>query len=90
MILQEEKQHAIEKLTELKNSVPEFTFFGEPRHQAIQAQIRVINEDLDEEDIIDQWGEEITENNQINYITREALEALEYLNKEIELSDLID
>ncbi len=90
MRTQEEKKESIEKLKDKKINLPEFSMFGDPNHEAIDAQIQVIEEQMDEEDITEQWGEEYDENDEPNYVTQYALEAMSWMDGDIELSELID
>lgn len=90
MRTQEEKKQAIKKLRNEKESLPEYSFFGDPNHEAIEAQIQTIDENMDEEDIVELWGEEYNDDDEPNYITQNALQALSWLDGDIELSELIE
>jgi len=90
MKTQEQKNKAIKKLKAHKKNIPEFSMFGDPNHEAIDAQILVIEEGKDENDIIELWGEEYDEDDTPNHVTQYALEALSWLEGDIELSDLVD
>ncbi len=57
MRTQEEKQLAINTLETQKKSLSPFSMFGDPNQQTIEAQIKVINEGMDEEGIVELWGE---------------------------------
>lgn len=52
---QEQIQAEIEKLQEMKPKVRQHTAFGEDNHAAIEVQIRVLEQNLDEWVIFDQW-----------------------------------
>ncbi len=45
---------------------------------------------MDEEDIVELWGEEYSDDDEPNYITQNALQALSWLDGDIELSELIE
>lgn len=50
-------QAEIEALTEIKPKVRRLTFFGDDNHKAIDAQIKVLEKDLDEDAIYDRWDD---------------------------------
>ena len=87
---QSEKTEAIKLLQIEKRNIPEYCMFGNPNHKAIDAQIQVIDEEMDEDSIITLWGDELDEDTEeLSYVTQYALVALSWLNSEIELSDLV-
>lgn len=54
---QEEIQIEIGKLTELKPKIRHFSFFGDNNRNAVQAQIAVLTDDMDETEIYDMEGD---------------------------------
>lgn len=48
----------IRLLTQLKNVVPEKTFFGDDNHKGIDAQIQVLSSSMTTNRIYDLWGQE--------------------------------
>ena len=58
----EEVDKMIADLKEIKPKVRKTSMFGDNHHNAIDAQIRVLEEDLDEEDINDEvWEDNVVE-----------------------------
>lgn len=90
MKTQKQKKAAIDKLEQFKIDMPEYSLFRDPVHQGIDAQIEVIKNDMDEEAVIEKWGEEYDEDTEPNYITQKALDAVSWLDGEMELTDLIE
>ena len=79
----------IKKLKELKPHVPRMTAFGEDNYAAIEAQIEVLEKDMDEDDIEGRWPindpdneEEI--NNENMRLYENARDAFNWLNGEAE------
>lgn len=76
MRTQEEIQIEIGKLTELKPKIRHFNFFGDNNRNAVQAQIDVLVDRMDEDDIYDMEGH--WSQNEID----SALEARRWLDEE--------
>ena len=56
-----ERDAMIKKLQEQKSTVPKHSFFGDDNHRAIDYQIKVIKEELSEDDIYDRGLEHYVE-----------------------------
>ncbi|CAA0152418.1 hypothetical protein [Tenacibaculum maritimum] len=82
MRTQEEKNQVIEALKAQKLNLPEYSMFGVPNHQRADAQIQVIEQNMDDEEITKEWGEEYDEEGILNDI---AVGAMEIYNCQDEL-----
>lgn len=81
MKTQEEIKYAVEQLKQNKEKTKEYNFFGESNHEKIDAMIHVIENRLSESKIDLIYEDE-------DFYTS-ALDALEFLNGEIEIEDLL-
>ncbi len=72
----EEIQKEIETLREMKPKVRQFSAFSDDHHAAIDAQIEVLEEDLDDDDVYERFEEDAQN------ILDEAIHALEWMNGE--------
>lgn len=54
----------IAKLKQIKPKVPKATYFGDDNHEAIDAQIKVLSERMDEDEVMDktQFEDDLEEN----------------------------
>lgn len=68
----------IAKLKGLKLKVTQYTFFGDSNRKAIQAQIDVLNDGMDEDAIYERWDEGESDSYERNH----ALQALQWMNGE--------
>lgn len=83
MVNKEEIDRAVLGLEELKKTLPEFSFFGDNNHEAIDAQIEVLKDgSMDDQDIYDKCYDGHTEN--------AAFDAKSFLDGEMSITDLID
>jgi hypothetical protein len=73
----------IEALKEIKPRVREYNFFGDSNHEAIEAQIKVLEDLMSEDDIWDNWPENEST------IRDAALEAWAWLNNESKYDNLV-
>lgn len=69
----------IDKLTSLKARVPRRTLFGDDNHEAIDAQIKVLDERMDEDGVWAEWPEEDSADMRLR---ENALEAVKWLEGE--------
>lgn len=74
----EEVQIEVGKLTEMKPKIRHFSFFGDNNHNAVQAQIDVLKDDMDEDEIYDMEGD------WTQHEIDNALEARRWLDEESE------
>ena len=82
---QEEIDIEIEKLEELLPDVRQYSIFGDNHHAAVEAQIKVLSEDMTEGEIYDEW--EDPDNPDVNRNTLDsALQARRWLDGEAEES----
>ena len=86
----EEKKQVIEALEAQKKNLPEYSMFGTPNHQKADAQIQVINQNMDAEEITKEWGEEYDEEGIPNDVAIGAMEVYNWLEGELETEDIID
>ena len=89
-----EVAQAIAELTAEKTELPEFSAFGDDNWKAIDEAIRVIEEDLSNDDIYDEYpdyNEDDDEdgNGDTTQIRDRMLDALRWLDGEIELKELM-
>jgi hypothetical protein len=69
----------IDTLKKMKPKVRQFSMFGDDHHAAIDAQIMVLQGDMDEDTICDRWdGEELSN------LRDSALEARQWLDGELD------
>lgn len=68
----EQIQEEIRKLRAMKPNVRKTTSFGDDNHAAIDAQIRVLEKDMDESEIDDMWEDQ-------EYLRDNAMAALEWV-----------
>ncbi len=73
----EQVQQEIAALREIKPKVRRRTFFGDDNHAAIDVQIDVLEDGLDEDTIYAEWGE-------ADHLLTSALEALAWRNGDCE------
>ena len=59
----EQIKNEIEKLTEIKPRVRHFSMFGDDNHKCIEAQIKVLTDNLSYEQIENKWGGEVCDEN---------------------------
>ena len=78
MKTQEQIKKEIEALKTVQPNVRPITFFGDDNFAAIDAQIQVLEEDMDEDDIWDEWPEE----EQDQYVRDSARHAVDWVNDE--------
>lgn len=71
----------IAQLKELKPDVRRFNVFNDDNHAKIDAQIRVLEEDLSEDDIYDEWP---AEDGQDEVLRNSSLDARKWLDGESE------
>lgn len=90
MRTQEEKNQVIEALKAQKKNLPEYSMFGTPNHQRADAQIQVIDQNMDDEEITEEWGEEYDDDGTPNDIAVGAMEIYNWLEGELETEDIID
>lgn len=76
----EQVQAEIAALKEIKPKVRHYSFFGDDNHAAIDAQVRVLEEDLPENAIFDRW-----ENDE--HILSAARDAFDWLRGDYELEE---
>jgi hypothetical protein len=81
----EEIGKAIKKLKELETTVIPRSTFGDDNVAAVQAQRKVLEQNLDEDDIDATWPEEDD-----SYVRDEAMDALRWLDGEISDEDAFD
>lgn len=74
---QEQIDAEIVKLRQMMPTVRETSLFGDNNHEAIEAQIRVLEEDMTDNDVYAEWGTEDPEEN--HYIIHSALSASQWL-----------
>lgn len=86
----EEKKEVIEALEAQKKILPEYSGFGTPNHKIADAQIQVISQDMDDEEITKEWGEEYDEEGLPNDVAIGAMEVYNWLEGELETEDIID
>lgn len=68
----------IEALKTVRPNVRPITFFGDDNLAALDAQIQVLEEDLDEDDVWDEWPED----EQDWYVRESARHAVDWVNDE--------
>ncbi len=78
----------IKKLQEIKPKIPEYTKFGGNNWEKIDAQIRVLKEDMDEEDIDAEWGGPIEDID--TELLNSAEEAMNWVNGDPEEAPHVD
>jgi hypothetical protein len=71
-----EIEDELANLKNLRDKVPQLTAFGDDNQEAIDAQVRVIEERLDYEDVLEEFEEEG------DHILSHALTALEWLEED--------
>lgn len=82
---QKEIDAELKRLTELKDQVPQYTMFGDDNRAAIEAQIEVLSEELDLDDIYQRSveDEDDDDDSKWNLHTRDsALTAFQWLSEE--------
>ena len=80
---QEEREHAVTRLLENKKKSNKYNFFGNDCHQAIDAMVIVIVNELNNDQIYDQFeGKD-------KYQLEAALNALEFLRGNLELKEIL-
>lgn len=67
MRTEEQKQEMIDKLESQKETLPQFSLFGDNNWQQINDAIRVIDEDLNDDDIYSMYENEEEDTESINY-----------------------
>jgi hypothetical protein len=80
----EEVQKEIETLREMKPKVRQFSAFGDDHHAAIDAQIEVLQEGLDDCDVYERFEEDASN------ILDEAIHALEWMSGEKDEAPSVD
>jgi hypothetical protein len=70
-----------DKLKEMKPKIKQFSFFGDDNHEQIEAQIRVLREALDEDEIEDLWSAD--DNYNVNEAARNAYDWMNGTNSDI-------
>lgn len=83
MRTQEDINSAKEILRKQKETLPEFDIFGDSNFEALDAAMEVLDINITSED-------EIYDKEYSNYVESYALNAVQWLNEEIELDDWID
>ena len=78
MKTQEQITKEVEALKAVRPNVRPSTFFGDDNLAALDAQIRVLEEDLDEDDVWDEWPEE----EQDQHVRDSARQAVDWINDE--------
>lgn len=78
---EQEIKEAIQKLEDNKSNLPEFSFFGDNNHKAIDAMVKVLSNRQDYSDVYDEGYNEHTES--------AAIDAVNYLNGDNEIDDLL-
>jgi len=80
-----EKQIAkeIEALKTVRPNVRPITFFGDDNLAALDAQIQVLEKDMDEDDVWDEWPEE----EQDQHVRESACHAVNWVNDEEDPDD---
>lgn len=89
MKTQEEKNDMVEKLENSKQEIAEFSIFGDENWIQIDAQVAAIKENMDEEDVIENYGEEYNEDDESNPITHAALTAISWVQGDVDDDELI-
>lgn len=78
MRTQEEITAEIAALNSLRERVPTHTLFGEDNQARIDAQIEVLQDEMDDDEIYDRWADVGEDPNET--ILSDALDALDWLN----------
>ncbi|MCK5603496.1 hypothetical protein KAR91_16545 [Candidatus Pacearchaeota archaeon] len=81
MKTQEQITKEIEALKAIRPNVRSTTFFGDDNLAALDAQIQVLEEDMDEDDVWDEWPEELRD----QYTRDLACHAVDWVNDEEDL-----
>ncbi len=68
----------IEALKTVRPNVRLVTFFGDDNLAALDAQIQVLEEDMDEDDVWDEWPEEVGD----QHVRESARHAVDWINDE--------
>lgn len=84
---QEEVKKQIAVLIKIKPKVPQYSAFGDDHWAAIDAQIKVLEEDMDNSDIENEF--ELEEGVALNIVTA-ALDARQWIDGESEEDDLAE
>ena len=95
MKTQEEIDQQIKSLEELKSKVVPRTAFGDDNVAAVEAQIKALREDFDEDDCYEEWPDvEDDEDGSLTEVNRrlrdQAREAVAWRNGESDQADLCD
>ena len=86
MKTKDEIKSEIAKLREIKPKVIRKSRFGDDNWKALEAQIRVLEEGLNEEQIWSVWPDDKED----GYARDSALEAMEWMNGESEIDSLLE
>jgi hypothetical protein len=78
---QTEIDSMVQKLSDLKKTLPQYSFFGDNNWEAIDEQMHVIKNDIDQD--------EIYEGNHDDNVENAAISAYQWLNGEIEEDEFI-
>jgi len=89
MRTKEEKDQMVEAIKRQKADLPEFSMFGDANWEQADAQIRVIQEDLNEDEIRDEW-DDTEDDEDDNGVVSAALDAESWMLGDMDSEDLID
>jgi hypothetical protein len=85
----DEIKKEIKLLTEGKSNVVHFSMFGDNNYEALEAQIAVLNENMDEDEVYTHF-ENSDNPDDTQYVVSSAITAVEWVKGESEIVHLID
>lgn len=85
---EEQIQETIRQLKEIKPKIKRYSFFGDDNRATMQAQIEVLEERLDDDDIYERWSED--DQGDIRASAQSALQWMENGETEDGETDLVE
>ena len=77
-------KEAIEKLIESKNDIQQRSMFGTDNWGVIDAKVKVLQENMDEDEIIEEFGEEYDEDAVQNDFSIAGIQAMNWMEGELD------
>lgn len=77
-------KEAIEKLIESKNDIQQRSMFGTDNWGVIDAKVKVLQENMDEDEIIEEFGEEYDEDAVPNDFSIAGIQAMNWMEGELD------